>query len=72
MTLCPLKGAIMLRFIFSFIFFGLLFYAMYVYTPDAFHVLQTTAAKIFEFFTNLVHQFMPAHAAPVVPPVPPA
>lgn len=56
----------MLRFIFAFIFFGLLFYGMYVYTPDAFHMLQSWAASIFEFVKNLVHQFMPAKVA--VPP----
>lgn len=54
----------MLRFIFSFIFFGLLFYGMHQYTPDAFNVLQTWAAAIFNFVTNLVHQFMPAHVPP--------
>lgn len=54
----------MLRFIFSFIFFGLLFYGMYQYTPDAFNVLHSAAAYVFNFITSLVHQFMPAHVPP--------
>lgn len=54
----------MLRFIFSFIFFGLLFYGMHLYTPDAFNMLQSWAGSIYAFVTNLVHQFMPAHVTP--------
>ncbi len=54
----------MFKFIFYFIFFGLLFYGMHVYTPDAFNMLQTWAANVYGFVTNLVHQFMPSNITP--------
>lgn len=54
----------MLKFIFSFIFFGLLFYGMYVYTPDAFHLLESWAAVIYKYAASLVHQFIPAATPP--------
>jgi hypothetical protein len=41
------------RFILGFIFFGLLFYGLSIYLPDAFHTLVGWAAKIFSFFQEL-------------------
>lgn len=56
-----------MRLILGFIFFGLLFYAIYLYFPEAFHTLQDWAAKIFGFFQNLfqdVSQRFSDHPAP--------
>ena len=42
-----------MRFILGFIFFGLLFYAMSVYMPDAFQTLVSWAAKTFDYLKDL-------------------
>lgn len=38
-----------MRFILNFIFFGILFYLIYLYFPDAFHTLVSWVAKVFDF-----------------------
>lgn len=43
-----------MRFILSFIFFGLLFYAIWIYFPEAFQTLVGWVAKIFDFLKSLV------------------
>lgn len=43
-----------MRFILGFIFFGLLFYAMSIYLPDAFQTLVSWAAKTFDYLRDLV------------------
>lgn len=39
-----------MRFILGFIFFGLLFYAIYIFFPEAFQTLTTWASNVFDFF----------------------
>jgi hypothetical protein len=41
-----------MRFIFQFIFFGLLFYAIYAFFPEAFLKLVTWAADLFDFIKD--------------------
>lgn len=43
-----------MRFIFYFFFFGLLFYVIYLYFPEAFATLVSWAAKVYDFLHNLV------------------
>lgn len=43
-----------MRFIFNFIFFGLLFYLISLFFPEAFHTLVGWVANIYEFISNLV------------------
>ena len=43
-----------MRFIFNFIFFGVLFYAIYLFMPEAFATLVSWASKIYEFLSELV------------------
>lgn len=45
-----------MRFILGFIFFGLLFYALYIYFPDAFQTLVSWAADIFNAIRNWIQQ----------------
>jgi|GEM_PF-1932416 len=45
-----------MRFILSFIFFGLLFYAMSIYLPEAFQTLVSWAASLFDFLRDLVEK----------------
>lgn len=47
-----------MRFILNFIFFGVLFYAIYVAFPDAFHTLVGWADKIYEFLRTLALQLL--------------
>ncbi|MEC7838452.1 MAG: hypothetical protein VX777_00270 [Chlamydiota bacterium] len=42
----------MIRFIFNFIFFGVLFYAIAHFFPDAFQTLVGWAEKIYTFFVE--------------------
>ena len=51
-------------FIFGFIFFGLIYYTIWVYAPDAFQVLTAYAAKIFDFIKSA----LPAHSGPAAEP----
>ena len=43
----------MIRFIFNFIFFGVLFYAIWLFFPDAFNTLASWAAKVYEVIVDL-------------------
>lgn len=61
-----------MRFIFNFIFFGILFYLIYVFFPDAFAKLVSWADVIYTFFRDLGIRIMekiqgsgeaPAHAS---------
>jgi hypothetical protein len=42
------------RFIFNFIFFGILFYVIYLFFPEAFHTLVSWADQVVNFFKELV------------------
>ena len=42
-----------MRFILNFIFFGLLFYLIYLFFPDAFNTLLSWVQQIYEFFRDL-------------------
>ena len=42
-----------MRFIFNFVFFGLLFYIIFLFFPDAFHTLVNWAGQVYEFFKEL-------------------
>jgi hypothetical protein len=65
-----------MRFIIGFIFFGLLFYAIWFYFPEAFQTLVAWAAKFFEFIRHLVENVTEkvssttSHGAPAIPPKP--
>ena len=43
-----------MRFIFNFFFFGILFYLIHIYFPDAFNTLVGWADKVFIFLRDLV------------------
>jgi hypothetical protein len=43
-----------MRFIFNFIFFGILFYLIHIYFPDAFRTLVSWADYIYTFFRDLI------------------
>ena len=45
-----------MRFILNFIFFGVLFYAIYLFFPDVFHTLVTWANAIYEFLKDIIMQ----------------
>ena len=42
-----------MRFILYFIFFGLLFYVIYLYFPETFQTLVSWAGKVYNFLYNL-------------------
>lgn len=43
-----------MRFIFYFIFFGLLFYVIWLYFPEAFQTLVSWVAKVYNFLHNII------------------
>lgn len=45
-----------MRFILNFIFFGVLFYAIYLIFPDAFRTLVGWANSIYEFIRDIILQ----------------
>lgn len=45
-----------MRFIFNFIFFGILFYIIYLFFPDAFATLVSWVAKVYEFLRDIFMQ----------------
>lgn len=45
-----------MRFILNFIFFGILFYMIYLFFPDAFFTMVAWANKAFEFLRDLFLQ----------------
>jgi len=44
----------MIRFVFNFIFFGVLFYAIYIFFPDAFSTLTGWAGAIYDFVVSIM------------------
>lgn len=42
-----------MRFILNFIFFGILFYVIYLFFPDAFHTLVSWANNAYEYLRDL-------------------
>lgn len=64
-----------MRLILGFIFFGLLFYAIWLFFPDTFAVLVSWAAKVFNFFEELWNSLFgtslspPSHPPRPVPSV---
>lgn len=54
----------MLRFILGFIFFGLLFYALYLYAPDTFHALVNWASDIFDYLKSLFEKYSGKSSTP--------
>ena len=44
-----------MRFILNFFFFGLLFYIIWLYFPEAFTTLVSWASQVFDFFRDLFH-----------------
>lgn len=57
-----------MRLILGFIFFGLLFYGIYIYAPDTFQTLVSWAAKVFEFAQGVIDNIKGKPAAPPPPP----
>jgi len=43
-----------MRFVFNFIFFGLLFYIIWFYFPEAFQTLVSGASSVYQFLHDLV------------------
>jgi hypothetical protein len=63
----------MMRFIFYFVFFGLLFYIIWMYFPEAFQTLVSWAGKIYSFLFNLlsgVVERLNDWSGPHTPPAP--
>lgn len=58
-----------MRFVIGFIFFALLFYAIYIYFPDTFQTMVSWDAKIFDFLRDLVNRVTGHPATP--PPASP-
>jgi len=44
----------MLRFVFNFIFFGVLFYAIWLFFPDAFEKMVSWAGSIYNFLVDII------------------
>lgn len=60
-----------MRFILNFIFFGVLFYVIYLFFPDAFHTLVGWANGIYEFLRDVLiqltgkyHEWKGDHSSP--------
>ena len=47
-----------MRFIFNFIFFGILFYIIYLFFPDAFQTLVSWVSQIYTFLRDLIMQLV--------------
>lgn len=62
-----------MRFILNFIFFGLLFYLLWVYFPEAFKTLVQWASAVFNYlqhlFQNVINSVHSSGAAPAPPTV---
>lgn len=43
-----------MRFILNFFLFGILFYLIYVFFPDAFHTLVSWADTVYNFFRDII------------------
>lgn len=53
-----------MRFLLNFIFFGLLFYAIYLFFPDAFRWLTSWAESFFGLFQTAYHQIQASRVGP--------
>lgn len=47
-----------MKFIFNFILYGIIFYALWLFFPDAFHTLVSWADKTFALVKDLANQIM--------------
>ena len=47
-----------MKFIFNFILYGIIFYALWLFFPDAFHTLVSWADKTFALIKDLTSQVM--------------
>lgn len=59
-----------MRFILNFFFFGLLFYIIWLYFPDAFTTLVNWAAQVVDFVKETFHSLtgrLPSHDTPSSP-----
>lgn len=56
-----------MRFIIGFVFFALLFYAIYIYFPDAFNTMVSWDAKVFDFLRDGVNKIIPGNTHPATP-----
>lgn len=61
-----------MRFIIGFVFFALLFYAIWVYFPEAFNTLLTWDASVFNYLKDGINSILHPGAAPAPPPATPA
>jgi hypothetical protein len=65
-----------MKFIFNFIFFGVLFYLISVYFPEPFHTLVSWADSFVSFVKDMFHLLMEKignQSPPAIPPtLPPA
>lgn len=62
-----------MRFIFNFVFFGILFYLIFLFFPDAFHTLVGWVNQVYVFLRDLVMQVVEKfheHSGDVAPKVP--
>lgn len=59
-----------MKFIFNFIFFGLLFFIIWHYFPDAFNTLVGWATKTFDFLKNLFQGLIDRISPPTSHPKP--
>ncbi len=62
-----------MKFIFNFIFFGVLFYLIFVYFPEPFHTLVSWADSLVSFIKDMFHLLMEkigTNPPPVTPPPP--
>ncbi|MCB1113067.1 MAG: hypothetical protein H7A37_10805 [Chlamydiales bacterium] len=48
----------MVKFIVNFVFFGLLFYAIYIFFPDAFEKLVSWVSALYNFLVDLVQSIV--------------
>lgn len=48
------KKEVYMRFLFNFIFFGLLFFLIHMYFPDAFNTLVSWVGHVYTFFHDLI------------------
>jgi len=63
-----------MRFILNFIFFGILFYLIWLYFPEAFHTLQSWADAIVHWVKDMFQLLMEkigTATSPAPAPVPP-
>jgi hypothetical protein len=63
-----------MKFILNFIFFGILFYVIWVYFPEAFNTLVSWAHSVFDFLKDLIvgiiDKISPGHTGHEVSPNP--